>query len=54
MAETLKNYRIEWEDGTVRYLQLDAADAKLWSDQAADRTSPVKAVSPGDPKPDNK
>lgn len=52
MAE-LQNYQVTWEDGTVRYYQLDEQDAKAWKERAADKTSDIKSVQPGEPEPNN-
>lgn len=53
MAQELKNYRIENEDGTEQVLQLDGEDAKRWKALADEKASPVKKVTEADPKPIN-
>jgi hypothetical protein len=52
MAE-LQNYRVTWEDGTVRYFQLDDEGLKAWKERAADKTSSIKSVEAGEPEPIN-
>ena len=49
----LKNYKIEYEDGTETYLQLDNDDVKVWEDAAGNKNSPVKKVTAADPEPFN-
>lgn len=52
MAET-KNYKITYGDGTEAFLALDDDDAKAWRKRADDKTTDVKSVTQGDPKPFN-
>jgi hypothetical protein len=47
-----RNYRIEWEDGTVRYRKLNEQDATAWQKRAEDKQTTIKSVQPGDPEPD--
>lgn len=50
----LKNYKIEYEDGTTQYLQLDGDGVELWKGFVDDKTSLVKALAAGEPEPINK
>ncbi|WP_217923783.1 hypothetical protein [Miltoncostaea oceani] len=52
MADT-KSHKITYDDGTTAYLALDDDDVKTWRKLAESKTSNVKSVAPGEPKPFN-
>lgn len=50
----LKDYAIEYDDGTVQHRQLNADDAKELKDLADDKGSTIKSVKQGSAEPINK
>jgi hypothetical protein len=52
MPET-KPYEIKYDDGTSRFLLLDADDVERWRKLANDKTTDIKSVAPGTPTPIN-
>lgn len=53
MATELANYRVEYEDGSETFLQLDADGLKEWKAVADSKDSTVKSVTKADPSPIN-